>query len=208
MAKKNKKTSQERVKWHHEDLVELLAWLDHTIEHDDINFSNTAVDHLKESREKDFTIAQIENKLRALWDEYGTNDLPRRGIKWRDHVFVHGSSSIVGLGTDEKEDVASRLQALEEHYEASHLFPSQRLRRRSRPVNVESRRHTSSECLGTPRNKTPRQSRTRSRTLSLTPTAVKRETETAEKGFPQKAVPRKRKRAAPSVGTTFLPYHK
>jgi hypothetical protein len=197
MAKK--KIPRQRVQWTHEDLVELLAWLDHTVQHDDINFHETVVHHLKRSRLKEFTLTQIEDKLRRLWSKYGSNDPSRKGIGWRDDIFTSGSSCLVGLSTEEQEDTASRLRGLEAGYNASHPFPSHRLRRRSRPTNTGSSHRLNFESSESPRNRITTHSRYRTQTLSLTSSTVKRESETHDRSPSRQAASRKRKRATPNV---------
>jgi hypothetical protein len=201
MAKK--KTRRQIVQWAPEDLVELLAWLDHTTQHDDIDFFETVVNHLKDSRQKDCTITQIEGKLRGLWTKYGIDDPSRKDIGWKDDVFTNGSLCLVGLSVKEKEDTASTLKALQDGYNASHPFPSDRLRNRSRPINTRSPRHASLQSSEISRNGIPTQSRYRTQTLSLTPSKVKYENEVNEKSLSRVATPGKRKRAAARVGVSI-----
>ena len=191
-----KKIPQQRVilQWVHEDLVELFAWLDYTIQHDDIDFHKTVVHHLKESRLKEFTITKIEGKLQYLWNKYGSNDPSRKGIKWKDDVFTSGSLCLVGLSIKEQKDTASRLRELEAEYNASHPFPGHRLRRRSRPTNTRSSHHLNFESLESPRNRITAHSRHHTQTLSLTPSTVKQESETNDKSPSWEAVSGERKR--------------
>jgi hypothetical protein len=198
MAKK--KTPRQKVQWSHEDLVELLAWLNHTIQHDDIDFFETVVHHLQDSRQKDCTLTQIEGKLRGLWSKYGVDDPSRKGIGWKDDVFTNGSLCLVGLSVKEKEDTASTLRGLEDGYNARHPFPSHRLRNRSRSTNTGSPRHASLQSSEISRTGMPTQSRYRAQTLSLTPSTVKHESEANEKSPSWAVTPGKRKRATPSVG--------
>jgi hypothetical protein len=197
MAKK--KTPRQHVQWSHEDLVELLAWLNHTIQHDDIDFFETVLHHLKDSRQKDWTLTQVEGKLRGLWTKYGIDDPSRKGIHWKDYVFTKGSLCL-GLSDKEKEDIASTLKELEDGYNARHPSPSHRLRNRSRPTNTGSPRHASLQSSETSRNGIPTPSRYRTQTLSVTPSIVKHESEANEKSPSRAVTSGKRKRATPNVG--------
>jgi hypothetical protein len=204
MAKKKKTTPRPRQLWCEDDLLELLAWLDYTLQHDDINFLATAVDHLKESRQKDFSLAQIQDKLRRQWTDYGSNDPSLAGLSWKD-IYVRGSSCLA-LDPHEKEIIESILQNLEEGYNNIRLFNSRRLRSRSIPTNGGSNHLASSEYSGSPRKKTPIQLRQRTPTLSLPPSAIKREIETIEKESRPKSASKKRKRKTPGVSSLNLLY--
>jgi hypothetical protein len=140
----NKKISRPKVQWSYEDLMALLAWLDHSIQHDDIDFSEHIVEHLKESRQKEFTLTQIEGRLRHLWTCYGIGDLSCKRIRWGDDIFAHGSLCL-GLSAQEKEGIKSTLQGLEEGYNTYHPFTSHLLCSGLGLTKVKSNRCTSSE---------------------------------------------------------------
>jgi hypothetical protein len=198
MAKK-KKIPQRRAEWTCECTVEVLAWLDHTLQHDDVDFAETAAQHLKQSCLKEFTLTQIEDKLRRLWKGYGSNDVSREDTGWRKNIFTSGSACVVGLDPAEKKDIASRVRELEAGYDASHQFPSQRLRRRSRSTTTGSPYRSNLELSKNPKNRVTAHSRYRTQTLSLTPSTVKRESETNDNSPSREGAARKRIRGTKSV---------
>jgi hypothetical protein len=52
-----------------DDLYEMLAWLDYCVAKGfgPERFKRSIVDHLKRSRQRDFTLAQIDERIRNLW---------------------------------------------------------------------------------------------------------------------------------------------
>lgn len=199
MAKKKKKIPQRRTEWTHESIVELLAWLDHSLQHDDVDFHETAAEQLKQSCLKEFTVAQIEDKLRRLWRGFGSNEVPRERVGWRKNIFTSGSACVVGLKPVEKKDIASRVRELEAGYDASHQFPSQRLRQRSRSTTTASPYRSNFELSKNPKKRVASYSRYRTQTLSLTPSTVKRESETNDNSPSREGGARKRIRGTKGV---------
>jgi hypothetical protein len=168
--KKSAKPRASRAKWSDPDDWAMLSWLDFTLKHKELDFSDTVVAHLKQA----YSLTQIENRLIRLWNNNGVEEAR---TTWRESLFTFGSKCI-GLTPEDKKEIAKLVQALEEEYVARQLStPVRRLRSSSR-VDSTSRDslpfRNSSRSLGT----TQKISRTQS--LSTTPSRIKREIDCVE----------------------------
>lgn len=128
---KKKPTKKQAHKWHVSDENTLLAWLDFTLRHPEINFRHTITGRL----DGRWTFEQIENKLRQLWNLIGP-DVPRR-TKALEHIYAHGSRSFEdGLSTVDKEEIANAINRFESELcstpRVAALTPSRRLRSASK----------------------------------------------------------------------------
>lgn len=131
MAKK--RISRHRVtkveKWNHDDVAELIAWLDHCLEHNVIDFRASISSHLRRSREKEYDISQIETKLKGIRERKSSAPY-QKNQTWRD-VFTFGSK-VLWLRDDERGSLAKAQARLEDHALAALLTPDRRLRSTSR----------------------------------------------------------------------------
>jgi hypothetical protein len=130
MAKKTKsKPKHSNAEWSSEDKTSLLAWLDHTLNHDELDFKTTVVKHLNNA----FASKQIDSKLWRIWDKYGPNTpVGMSNRQWRKErsIYDHGSACLVLLSEDETREIASNTQLHEDEFMASQLaVSSQRLLR-------------------------------------------------------------------------------
>jgi hypothetical protein len=169
--KKSAKPRASRAKWSDPDDWAMLSWLDFTLKHKELAFSDTVVAHLKQA----YSLTQIESRLIRLWNK---NGIEEARTTWRESLFTSGSKCI-GLTPEDKKEVAKLVQALEEEYVARQLStPVRRLRSSSRVETSTSRDglpfRNSSRSLGT----TQKISRTQS--LSTTPSRIKREIDCVE----------------------------
>ncbi|TVY38208.1 Bifunctional purine biosynthetic protein [Lachnellula subtilissima] len=121
MAKRIKsKPKHPQGKWSSKNEISLLAWLDHTLQHDEVDFQKTAVKHLGNV----FNSRQIDGKLWRLWHLCGP-DVPA-GIsprRWRKDksIYDHGSACLVGLSENDKRDIAATTQLLEDEFMANRI---------------------------------------------------------------------------------------
>ena len=131
MAKKTKsKPKQSKAEWSSEDEISLLAWLDHTLKNDEIDFQKTAVEHLNNA----FTWKKIDGKLWRLWHTYGPSvpaDMTQRQWKTEKSIYDHGSGCLVGLSENDKREIASTTQLLEDEFIASQIAASSQRQLRS-----------------------------------------------------------------------------
>lgn len=125
MAKRKRNTAPYQQVWHEDDVVQLVAWLNHTIQHE-IDFNDTVVQHLQKSRNKSVSLTQVNSKLSALWNSYGSNDLPDK--KWKE-LFNQGSSILTRLRGDVIAAIERASRELEENF-----IPQERRTRSTRLV--------------------------------------------------------------------------
>ncbi len=190
-----KKTSSPNALWTLEDRVELLAWLDHSLQHG-INFENTIIAHLRRLRDKEYTAQQVNEKLRTFWRYHRiTAYSPRNG--WKD-ILQHGSK-IIHLSDEEEEVIGPALQRLEEENIATLFSPQRRLRSNSRFGDCHSSPYISLETLNLLEIKTKINQRHRGYTAQSGSPArlvTKREPESVETATPEAITPRKRPKKA------------
>ena len=178
MAKKKRGAQQHR--WEREEKGILLAWLDHTIAHREVDFESTIVARLKSV----YTIAQINRKLAGLWKSYGPHHEERKPGIWVTDLNTYGSECLkrtnhleYGLPQEILKELATWTMLFAEEYSAKQLLqPSRKLRSQSRSNDFSPARRTG---LNSPKppiqtSQTPRK---RTQTYSLTPSAIKREIE-------------------------------
>ena len=183
--------------WSSTEIIALLAWLDHTLKHKDVDFKSTVVDHFKNK----FTLRQIEDKLGSLWDRKGPNKVPGAPkVIWRTDVYARGSKSLGnhphGLNDEQKREIAAALEEIENEYIATQLARvpdlSHRLRSSSRLASVSTVRSCQITAPHLETSKTP--AGRRQQTISLTPSRVKREIRDTESSSAEQSTGRKRPR--------------
>ncbi len=193
------------VKWPVEHFVELVAWLNYSVCHEGITFSDTIVEQLKASCDKEYTAEQVQRKLRSVWTTHGpkTDSL----YTWKD-LYSHGSKILLRL-TDQEEEAIDRAYAkLEDRATAKLLSAREQPRTRSASKSDSFRfsPHISLETVQA--RQSPPYSK-RGQTGSLTPCPTKRESEPVDLGTYEGLTPRKKtKRTSPLVWNIFLgPLH-
>lgn len=90
--------------WDDSDRLELLAYLNWCIQAE-VDFETTAVHHLRETTGKDFSVQQIEGKLRREWTNFGKTDS-------FEHVYRIGTAAFLSAGEEEDKrigDIVIRL---------------------------------------------------------------------------------------------------
>ncbi|CZR66778.1 uncharacterized protein PAC_16679 [Phialocephala subalpina] len=130
--KKSNRTSgqkpQKPQKWLESESITLLAWLDFTLRHPEINFRSTVTGHLGDK----FTYEKVERKLRLLWDRKGPDGPRTTKAKELEHIYAHGSGSFDCLSLDWKQRIADEIDQLESEFRTTRLVatltPSRRLR--------------------------------------------------------------------------------
>jgi hypothetical protein len=177
MAKKRwSQTKGPRAEWSIADTITLLAWLNHSLKHEDVEFETTIVSRLNQA----YTLPQINRKLSGLWNKHGPADKPRgpRSL-WRDDIFVDGSAcleGVNGLEEDILEKIAESTRILEDEYRLKKAQPAaRRLRSTSSLIDFPLLRTTPDTPPKSAR--TPQKLRHRALSNSLTPSAIKREIE-------------------------------
>ena len=198
MAKKIKsKPKHPHGKWSSKDETSLLAWLDHTLQHDEVNFQKTAVKHLGNV----FNSRQIDGKLWRLWHLCGPDApagiLPRQWRKDKS-IYDHGSACLVGLSENDKRDIAATTQLLEDEFMANkiaaasqhHLRSASKLDRSSSiPDSGSWPRSISSE--------EPRKDASKLKIPSPSPVPVKRNSNNTRALSSQSTPPPKRQKILP-----------
>ena len=107
MAKK-KQAPRPRV-WEHQDQIELLAYLDFTLEHK-LDFKSTVGSHLATVTGKHFNERQISGKLKRAWFNHGRSD----GNAGSDQdLLSEGSSFLVGWTESDHEELRQALARLQ-----------------------------------------------------------------------------------------------
>ena len=100
--RRNRRIPDSRANWSQQDTIRLLAWLDHSLGHRNVEFDSTIVDHLRVSCDKEFTMKQAKAKLYALWKYCASDD-----AKDPAEIYREGSSCLVGLTDEEKDAVVA-----------------------------------------------------------------------------------------------------
>ncbi|RFU25975.1 hypothetical protein B7463_g10359, partial [Scytalidium lignicola] len=135
MAKRKRNPTPTQQVWEVEDVVELIAWLNHTVQHDELEFDMTVLEYLQKSRDKYFTLRQVNSKLSRLWDSYGSNELPDK--KWTE-LFNQGSSILTRLNEEVIKDIEEASSRLEEKF-SSGEHRTRRSQRLQPPMKSKSR---------------------------------------------------------------------
>jgi hypothetical protein len=182
--------------WPDKDFVELIAWLNYSIKYKAIDFAETVVEHLKASCGNEYTLEQVNRKLRFAWGKFH----PKTGSHstWKD-LYDHGSEVLPGLDDELQNDIASAQGKLEDEATAKILSPHDRPRTRSasKTNNWRLSPHISLETFQT---KQKSQNYRRGQTGSVTPSPAKRESESVDLGAYDGLTPTKRvKRSSPLV---------
>lgn len=144
MAKKKRGAQQHR--WEREEEGILLAWLDHTIAHREVDFESTIVARLNSV----YTIAQINRKLAGLWKSYGPHHEERKPGIWVTDLNTYGSECLkrtnhleYGLPQEILKELATWTMLFAEEYSAKQLLqPSRKLRSQSRSNDFSPARRT------------------------------------------------------------------
>jgi len=108
MANNKRASSATTRKWTDPAIVSLLSWLNHSIQHKEIEFDETIIDYLKDSCGIQFTPSQIKSKLYNLWDKKGQND-----SKSVDDLRSQGHSSLPGLALPLRSQIEAQTEFLE-----------------------------------------------------------------------------------------------
>jgi hypothetical protein len=127
-SRRSKRPNRSNTPWSIEEEVPLLAWLDFTLKHSEIDFDETIFDRLHGR----WTLPQIKSKLWRLWYY---NGLPRPSNQcrknWREDVYRSGSWCF-DFSSGFRETISTAVQLLEDEYFATQLAtPSRRLRSHS-----------------------------------------------------------------------------
>ena len=135
-TKRTSSRLSESLRWTPEEEISLLSWLDHTLNHENLDFDQTIFGHLNGR----FSPKKIESKLHRLWIRNGPSESGKD--KWKDDFCKHGVSCLYGstseLSDDDKRDIANEVQRLEDEFVVKQLQThSRRLRKSSRSVESE-----------------------------------------------------------------------
>ena len=198
MAKKKRRTQQpQQHRWLPGEEAMLLAWLDHSIAHAEVDFYGTIVSRLKSV----YTITQIERKLFGLWRSYGPHHEEHKPRLWKSDLFTHGSECLKrtnheehGLPEEMLRELTAWTKVFEEEYATKQLLPiGHNLRSKSSSNDYSPVRRTG---LNSPkfRIQTPQAPQQRAQSYSTTPAAIKREIESP---FGKKSQAKKRRHHLP-----------
>lgn len=117
---KNKRAARPRV-WEYQDEIELLAYLDFTLEHK-LDFTSTVSSHLATVTGKQFSEKQVFGKLKRAWSKCGRNG---GEVRSDQDLLSEGSSFLVEWTESDHEEVLQALRRLQP--------PPRRYRLRSTP---------------------------------------------------------------------------
>lgn len=131
---KKKRAPRPRV-WGYQDKIELLAYLDFTLEHK-LDFRSTVIRHLASVTGKQFNDRQVFDKLHREWEYCG-----RHGGKFGSDqdLLSEGSSFLVEWTDGDHEEVKEALQRLQP--------PASRYRFRSTPLATTATSRTLSRSV-------------------------------------------------------------
>ncbi|KAI9646363.1 hypothetical protein NHQ30_004353 [Ciborinia camelliae] len=114
MAKRRRAKSASvapKAEWPNHVVIDLLSWLDFTIQHSDIDLEKTVVAHLKQKCQRDYTFRQIKRKLKDLWHSFGRDN----SHSFND-LLDQGHFCLDYLDDDVKHDIELGSQALESEH--------------------------------------------------------------------------------------------
>lgn len=175
MAKKRRPSPKiSKALWPTSDVATLLAWLDHSLKHNDLDFESTVVFRLNQL----YTFAQIKRKLSSIWHNYGPEDKPGWPPSlWKDDIFAHGSACLDCINALEdgiSDKIAESLKTFEDEYRSRQAQPAaRRLRSTSRQNDFPLLQGTPDTVQTTTRS--PQKRKYRPLSKSLTPSVIKRE---------------------------------
>jgi hypothetical protein len=140
----NSAQKQERAQWKHEVEVETLAWLDHNLtkKKSAEAFRSSVVDHLKKTDQVNYTLEQIERKLRRLWYRNATD----YAIEWTE-IYHAGTRCLENLPLAFKEEIRDKVNSLSDQALAQALSSERRLRSASRTNDSELASHISIDSI-------------------------------------------------------------
>jgi hypothetical protein len=175
-------------RWPPENFAELFAWLNYSLEHEAIKFTDTILEHLKASCGTEYTFKQVDRKLRTVWDSLGWT--PDSQYTWKD-LYKHGSQILSRLTDEQRASISLAQARIEDEVTTRLLSPCARPRTRStsKSDNWPSSPHISLETIQT---KQKPQRYSRALTGSLTPSPAKRESESVDLGAYNSPQPIKR----------------
>ncbi|OCL14978.1 hypothetical protein AOQ84DRAFT_420473 [Glonium stellatum] len=156
MAKRKHKQRSEKgtdgghkADWDFDDEAALMAWLDYCVAYE-TDFKASVTGHLKETRGKNFTLRQVDTKIRFLWNNCGSEN-----SKSIVDVYQQGTVSLTHLLGEEKEAIKKAKEALLEKYEGKissegEFLREPQLQNASRTIAPEHRRYSSQESGAKP----------------------------------------------------------
>lgn len=187
--------------WLDEDFIELIAWLNYSMNYIAIDFADTVLEHLKASRNNEYTLEQVNRKLRWAWERFG----PKSGshYTWND-LYDHGSQILPRLTGEQQESIASVQARLEDEATAKILSPWDGPRTRS-ASKTDSWRLSPHISLETFQSKQKPRFYNRAQTRSVTPSPAKRESGPVDLGTYDGLTPAKKvKKSSPLVRNSPL----
>lgn len=126
-----------RFYWTLDDIIQLLAFLDHCLEFG-LDFESSVAGHLAEATGKVFSNKQIYGKLEREWKVYGRDDVPDV-----DDLFVKGSSVL-----NYSLELQDQIRDVARHIEPPQEVRGRALTSRSRTLSM-SRQASESSTLST-----------------------------------------------------------
>lgn len=135
-----------RASWSDENEIELLAWLNYTVLRNDkgTHFKDTILNHLHMMCNKEYTLFQVDRKVRSYWQDLGPE-----GAKDRDQIYKEGTHCLhYPLRRDLRENLKFKkmLDARVKKLKEEAAWSSRNLRSVSRMTEPENLHHFS---LGT-----------------------------------------------------------
>ena len=146
----NKKDSNDNPKadWELNDDAALVAWLDHCVE-TKIDFKASIIGYLKGTRGKDFTLQQVDTKIRFIWYNCGSEQ-----SKSKADVYQKGSNCLPHFLAGEKKAISNAKEYLLKQLASGEVssmgisLNDPRLESASRTIAPESQRQSSQESKG------------------------------------------------------------
>jgi hypothetical protein len=111
MTKKRKSQSTKakpKAEWPVPVVVQLLAWLDVTIQNSDISFEKTIEGHLKKKCGKEYTYTQVTRKLKKLHSDWRGHD----STKYQD-LLNRGHLCLTGLSQESNLEIETAVREYE-----------------------------------------------------------------------------------------------
>lgn len=137
-----------RADWKLDDDAALVAWLDHCVK-TKIDFKASVVDYLKGTRGKDFTLQQVDTKIRFIWTKCGSEQ-----SKSKADVYQKGSDCLPYFSAEENKAISNAKEHLLRQLASGEVssmgisLNDPRLESASRTVALESQRQSSQESKG------------------------------------------------------------
>ena len=134
-----------RADWELDDDAVLVAWLDHCVK-TKIDFKASVIGYLKGTRGKDFTLQQVDTKIRFIWVNCGSEQ-----SKSKADVYQEGSACLPYLSAEENKAISNAREYLLKQLASGEVssmgisLNDPRLESASRTVAPESQRQSSQE---------------------------------------------------------------